>query len=199
MEELEVLFSSRPRVKVLRSFLFQPDRVFSARDLSDQTGAAASTVRKHARELASIDFLHQSETDDADDGQVRTVWQLNKQSPIREPLHELILMYEDVQLVDVKDRVVKTGSISLLMAAGVLVGTDSTPVDLLIVGEGVDKEALNNVLARIESAMGTELRYTLFNQEEFQYRYDVYDKLIQSVFENDHEVLIDSLDVTKNR
>jgi hypothetical protein len=199
MEELEVLFSSRPRVKVLRSFLFQPDRIFSARDLSDQTGAAASTVRKHARELASIDFLRQSETDDADDGQVRTVWKLNKQSPIREPLHELILMYEDVQLADVKDSVIKTGSISLLMAAGVLVGTDSTPVDLLIVGEGVDKEALSNALARIESAMGTELRYTLFNKEEFQYRYDVYDKLIQSVFENDHEVLIDSLDVTKNR
>jgi len=70
---------------------------------------------------------------------------------------------------------------------------------LLIVGEGVDKDKLGNALARIESAMGTELRYTLFDEEEFQYRYNVYDKLIQSVFENDHEVLVDTLDVTKNR
>jgi len=199
MEELETLFSSRPRVKVLRSFLFQPDRVFSARDLADQTGAAASTVRKHARELTTIDFLHQSETDDTEDGQMRTVWRLNKDCPLRDPLHELMLMYEDVQLADVRDRVAETGSISLLIAAGVLIGTANTPVDLLIVGEGVDKDDLGNALARIESAMDTELRYTLFNEDEFQYRYNVYDKLIQSVFENDHEVLVDTLDVTKNR
>jgi hypothetical protein len=199
MEELETLFSSRPRVQVLRSFLFQPDRTFSARDLADQTGAAASTVRKHARDLASIDFLRQSETESEEDGQMRTVWQLNKESPIRSPLHELMLMYEDVQLADIKDRLAETGDISLLIAAGVLVGTDNTPVDLLIVGEGVDKDELGNALARIESAMDTELRYTLFNEEEFQYRYNVYDKLIQSVFENDHEVLVDTLDVTNNR
>jgi hypothetical protein len=199
MEELETLFSSRPRVNILRSFLFQPERVFSARDLADQIGVAASTVRKHARELASINFLHQSETESEADGQIRAVWQLNKESPVRSPLHELMLMYEDVQLADIKDRLAETGDISLLIAAGVLVGTDNTPVDLLIVGERVEKDELGNALARIESAMDTEFRYTLFNEDEFQYRYNVYDKLIQSVFESDHKVLVDTLDVTKTR
>lgn len=193
MEELETLFSSRPRVQVLRSFLFQPDRDLSARDLSDQTGVAPSTARKHARELASIDFLNEDTSVAEDDGQKRSVWQLNKGSPMRQPLHKLILMYQETDLEDVKDQLVEVGKVSLLIVSGVLTGADSAPVDLLVVGEDISKQKLDQALTRIERSLGTELRFTQFSEEEFRYRQNVYDKLIQDVQADEHKVLVDTI------
>ncbi len=193
MEELETLFSSRPRVQVLRSFLFQPEQSLSARDLSNQTGVAPSTARKHARELASIDFLEEDTAIAEDDGQKRSVWQLNKASPMRAPLHELVLMYQETDLEDVKDQLTGVGDISLLIVSGVLTGADSAPVDVLVVGEGIDKRQLDRALTRIEKSLGTELRFTKFSEEEFRYRQNVYDKLIQDVQADEHKVLVDTI------
>jgi hypothetical protein len=193
MEKLETLFSSRPRVQVLRSFLFQPESTLSARDLSDQTGVAPSTARKHARELADIEFLHQDETVDEKDGQKRSVWRLNKESPMRSPLHELVLMHQETDLSDVKDQLTSTGDISFLVVAGVLTGADNAPVDVLIVGENIDKRQLDRTLTRIEKSLGTELRFTQFSEEEFRYRQNVYDKLIQDIKAEKHKVLVDTI------
>lgn len=193
MEVLETLFSSRPRVKVLRAFLFQPGRELSARDVSDQTGVAASTARTHARDLAGIDFLHQGESGGDEDGQKRSVWKLNKSSKLREPLHQLILMHQDTDLDDIREELGGIGDVSKLIATGVLVGADNCPVDILIVGDNVDRRQLDRALSRIESSFGTELRYTLFSEEEFHYRENVFDKLIQDVTDSPHHVLIDSL------
>jgi hypothetical protein len=193
MEKLETLFSSRPRVQVLRSFLFQPESTLSARDLSDQTGVAPSTARKHARELADIDFLHQDEIVDEEDGQKRSVWRLNKESPMRPPLHELVLMHQETDLSDVKDQLTSVGEISFLVVAGVLTGADNAPVDVLIVGEGIDKRQLDRTLSRIEKSLGTELRFTQFSEEEFRYRQNVYDKLIQDIQAEKHKVLVDTI------
>jgi DNA-binding transcriptional regulator YhcF (GntR family) len=193
MEELETLFSSRPRVQVLRSFLFQPDRVLSARDLAEQTGVAPSTARKHARELSSIDFLEQDTSIADDDGQERSVWKLNEASPMRTPLHELILMHQETDLEEVRDQLISVGDISMLIVSGVLTGADKAPVDVLVVGEDIDKRQLNRALSRIERSLGTELRFTQFTEDEFKYRQNVYDKLIQDLQGGKHKVLVDTI------
>lgn len=193
MNVLETLFSSRPRVEVLRCFLFQPDKELSARHLAERTDVTAGTARKHARELSSIELLRENKSSDQEDGHERMVWKLNKSSQLRDPLHELILMHQDTGLEDVREELSGVGSISLLIVTGVLTGTDSAPVDILLVGDNIDDRQLSRTLNRIETGLGTELRYTLFNEEEFRYRRNVYDKLLQEIIDNDHRVLVDEI------
>lgn len=195
MDELETLFSSRPRVKVLRTFLFQPDRVFSGPEIAQQTGVAPSTARTHARDLSRIDFLEQVDSTSGSNGKAQVAWHLNKNSKMRKPLHELILLHQDTDLYDIQDQLSQVGNLSLLLATGVLVGVDDQPLDILIVGDNIDDRQLQRSLSRIESALGTELRYSQFSPEEFEYRLNIYDKLIQDVLEKPHTKLVDEIGV----
>lgn len=196
MDVLETLFSSQPRVKVLRAFLFQPGQTLSAPELAEQTGVATNTARAHARDLASIDFLEEQPSKDSSNGQPKSAWRLNKDSGMREPLHELMLTYQDTDLEDIRSQLMEVGDVLFAAVTGVLIGADGQPLDLLIVGENIDSRQLERTLTRIETALGTEIRFAQFDQEEFEYRLNIYDRLIQNVLENSHEVIVDELGVS---
>ncbi len=196
MEVLETLFSSRPRVKVIRNFLFQPNEKFPARDIAERTDVAVSTARTHARDLASIDFLKEGETESANGGKNKTAWYLNKNSTLRKPLHDLIIQHQEFSIEDAGEELRKVGDFSIVVLSGVFVGSDDRPVDILLAGEEVDKNKLDRSLAKIEQALGTELRYTLLSEEEFRYRQNVYDKLVRDVLDYPHHTIVDTMNAT---
>lgn len=196
MEILETLFSSRPRVEVLRTFLFQPQSVMTASDIADQTGVAASTARTHARDLSEIAFLKETTQEDEETGQEAVGWRLNKSSELRDPLHKIVLLHQDITPEDIAGRLQKTGDISLLILSGIFAGAEERPVDVLIAGENIDTTKLRRSLTWIEKSFGAELRYTALTKNEFNYRHNLYDKLVRDVLDYPHQVLIDDIGVT---
>lgn len=195
MEILETLFSSQPRVQILRTFLFQPQAKLSARDIAKHAGVAASTARSHAQDLAEIELLNEIEAENGNSTPAIS-WQLNSDSKLREPLHEIVLMHQEITPADISKRLQKVGDVSLLILSGIFSGTDNRPVDVLIAGDDIDASKLSRSLTRIEKSFGTELRYTHFSKDEFNYRYNVYDRLIRDVLDYPHHVLVDQMNVT---
>lgn len=196
METLETLFSSAARVRILRTFLFQPGNVFSASDIADRTDVAATTARAHAQDLTAIDLLEEVQQTDHTNGQQVVAWKLNRNSSLRRSLHEIVLQHQDITPEDIKKRLERVGDVSLLVLSGIFSGTDDRPIDVLIAGDGIDSTKLSRSLSRIEKSFGTELRYTHLTDEEFGYRYDAYDRLIRDVLDFPHHVLVDEKNVT---
>ncbi|MEX2514622.1 MAG: hypothetical protein WD335_00640 [Candidatus Paceibacterota bacterium] len=196
MDILETLFSSAARVRILRTFLFQPRKTFSASDIAERTDVASTTARAHAQDLAAIKLLHEVEAKDYTNGQSVTAWKLNRNSSLRRPLHEIVLKHQDITPDDIKKRLERLGDISLLVLSGIFSGTDDRPIDVLIAGSGIDTAKLARSLSRIEKSFGTELRYTHLSKEEFDYRRNAYDRLIRDVLDYPHHVLIDEKNVT---
>lgn len=196
MDILETLFSSGARVRILRTFLFQPQKTFSASDIADRTDVASTTARSHAEDLTAIGLLIEVEDKDYTNGQSVTAWKLNCESTLRRPLHEIVLKHQDITPEDIKTRLERVGSISLLVLSGIFSGTDDRPIDVLIVGTNLDSTKLARSLSRIEKTFGTELRYTHLSKEEFDYRHNAYDRLIRDVLDYPHHVLIDEKNVT---
>jgi hypothetical protein len=196
METLETLFSSAARVRILRTFLFQPQKTFSASDIADRTDVASTTARSHAEDLTAIDLLQEVEIKYYTNGQSVAGWQLNLNSNLRRPLHEIILRNQDITPEDIKNRLERVGDLSLLVLSGIFSGTDDRPVDVLIVGTDVDSTKLSRSLTRIEKTFGTELSYTHLTREEFDYRHNAYDRLIRDVLDYPHHVLIDEKNIT---
>jgi len=57
------------------------------------------------------------------------------------------------------------------------------------------KSAFDQAIKTIESEIGKEIRYVIFDSKEFLYRVDMYDKLICDVMENPHKKIIDTFDL----
>lgn len=176
--------------------MFQPQSIMTASEIANQTGVAASTARTHARDLSAIAFLKETTREDEETGQEATGWRLNKSSKLRDPLHKIILLHQDITPSDIAGRLQKVGNVSLLVLSGIFTGAEDRPVDILMAGENIDTTKLRRALTRIEKSFGAELRYTALTENEFDYRHNLYDKLVRDVFDYPHHVLIDELGAT---
>ena len=66
---------------------------------------------------------------------------------------------------------------------------------MLIVGDGLKKRSIENVLRTIEAEIGKELSYGALETPEFLYRVSVYDKFVRDVLDFRHDRIIDKLGV----
>jgi len=64
---------------------------------------------------------------------------------------------------------------------------------LTIVGDRLDKKMIDIEVKKIESEIGKELRYAVFDTEEFMYRLKMYDKLIRDLLDYPHTKIINKL------
>jgi hypothetical protein len=66
--------------------------------------------------------------------------------------------------------------------------------DLMIVGDRLDRKMIEGEIKKLESEVGKELRYALFDTEEFMYRLKMYDKLLRDVLDYPHEKIVNKID-----
>ena len=109
------------------------------------------------------------------------------------PLEALLLEYEFINDKEVSQRLKKVGSIKLLVLCGIFVRDDNRDLDILIVGDNIKRPTLEKEIRIMESEIGRELRYAVFEVKEFQYRIGMYDKLVRDILEHEHRKLINLL------
>ncbi len=123
----------------------------------------------------------------------RTGWVLNPKFELVEPLRSLLIDTELVRESEIIRRLRESGKIELLILSGIFVRDENRKVDVLAVGDGIDGKLFEKQIAIIESEVGRELSYSLFEVAEFNYRLGMYDKLLRDVLENHHTTLVDKL------
>ena len=87
----------------------------------------------------------------------------------------------------------------LVVFSGVFVNSISSKrtddlVDIFVVADNPKKGPVEKILKKMESEIGKELTYTLLSTAEFQYRQGMFDKFVQDIFGNEHDVIIDTLE-----
>ena len=86
--------------------------------------------------------------------------------------------------------------IRLAVVSGIfLKGRRTSSVDLLIVGDKIQKAVLSRAIRRIESQMGKEINWCLMTTEEFKYRIEMNDKFLRDIFDFAYRKIIDKLNI----
>ena len=70
---------------------------------------------------------------------------------------------------------------------------EESRVDILVVGDKINKTSLQNAMQDIESQIGKELSYAVFNTEDFSYRLDICDKLVRDILDYPHRKILKKL------
>jgi hypothetical protein len=197
MEILGKLLGGIPRVKAMRLFLLNPEQSFDAEDVSERSRVQKSVARQVANQLATMDLVRKKtftkETKTAR-GLVKKKrvhgWCLNPEFPYIDELKQLLVEGEFLKHAELAKRFKPAGRVQLLVVSGIFIQNSESRLDLLIVGDNLKKNFLQKTVQVLESELGKELAYAVFETNDFKYRTSMYDKLLRDVFEYPHERLI---------
>jgi hypothetical protein len=185
----------------MRLFLFHPDTCYDNADVSSFAKVSTASVRSETSLLTKIDFLKPrsflKEIGDEKSTKKKRVngWVLNKDFKYRKALHQLLINTDLLSSKSILKRLKNVGRLKLVLISGVFLQDMDSRVDLLIVGDGLKKGALDTAVKTLESEIGTEIRYTFFDTDQFMYRLGMYDKLVREILEYQHEKILNKLDL----
>ena len=118
---------------------------------------------------------------------------LNEQFPYLQALRNFLINSTPLAQNEIMKRLAPAGALKLVIVAGVFIQNWDSRVDILIVGDKINDRKLDTAIRSLESEVGKELRYVVFPTKEFQYRLNVYDRLVRDVLDYPHQTVVDRL------
>ncbi len=101
----------------------------------------------------------------------KKIFRANTSHPLFSDIHNLLL--KNIGFDQIIDKVVnKLGDVNMVFITGDFArGLDSNIIDLLFVGDGIDKEYLLRLIEKSESLIKKRIRYLVYSCEEFNNEY----------------------------
>ena len=188
-DTLGAIFNSPSRVKIMRLFLLNREEVFTSGQIASWVNMTAPNTRKELTILLRSGFIKKKK--DRREGRTVDGWTFDPKFEYTDSLRDLLFGTEFVDQDELGRRFKRTGRIKLLLLSGVFNHSESSRLDLLLVGDNLKRPAIERIVRSLEAEIGKEISYAAFESEEFIYRASMYDKLIRDIIDFPHEKVID--------
>jgi predicted transcriptional regulator len=192
---LEHLFGSRTRVKLISLFMSQPDDPIFVREVTRRISTQINAVRRELANLMKFGLIREvNGTSDGvkRPGLKRKYYKLNDVFPL---LPEVRALMTKAQLL-VEHRVDKDlehcDTVRYAALMGSFLGQRAAGTDLFIIGS-IDKTLLDRIISKMEMTIGKEINYCIMSVQEYEYRKDMTDKFLYSLFDAPKNVVVDRL------
>ena len=187
---LSKLFGSAPRVKLLRLFLFNPKQAFTPAEAAARAQIKDKEGKRELALLEQIQLIKQVKRARA----LGTSFVLDHDFKYIAALQNLLLNAPELGN-DLYQLIRRTGALKLVVVCGVFMDEWDAPLDALIVGDKVNERMLRDRVRKLEAEVGKEIRYALLTSESFFYRINMNDHLIKDVFDYQHRIVHDKLQI----
>ncbi len=189
---IDQLFGSKTRVKLLQLFLGNPNRSFYVREITRKIEEQINSVRRELANMLSVGIIT------SDSSNNKLYYEVSQKYEHYEALKSIFgsksavvaKVSVDDESSDMVAQLRLLGAVELAFLSGVFTRDDLSPVDILIVGD-VNRTRLRKFIVAVEKEEGRELRYSIMNGDEFDYRLDVHDRFIANSLNSKKTVLID--------
>lgn len=196
VQVLEQLFDSSVKVRLLKFFLRNPNDIFRAREVANRIQVNLRKVKKQIDGLKKINFLKKRtiRSKKQDKGKEPGIYfYVNPEFDFYNELRTLVLKSSPASIEKIDRNIRRLGRIKLAVLAGVFINDENSRVDLFIVGDGIKRRRLNNFLKNLEAEVGKVIDYSILSTEDFNYRYNMFDRFILDILEKPHKKLINKL------
>ncbi len=184
---LDAIFDSPVRVRLLKLFLFNPDRNFDGKTIAEILNTASGLITKHLKKLSESRFIILRKISG------KQAFKTNKSFVFYKELKELVLRASPASKEKMLKRLKSLGGIKLAVLSGIFLNLDNSHADLLLVGDKVKSSKFDRFLKELEAEVGKEINCALMTTKEFYYRYNMYDRFVRDILDFKHEKLINKL------
>ncbi len=189
MEILEKILGNPARVRIMRLFLLNRSNSFKSGGIVDRSRLSSDVVRRELKLLESVGFIKKRSANSAE-------WFFNPTFKYGEEFQDLLVRSDTLSKERLLENFKNVGRGKLFVISGVFIKMGDSRVDLLIVGDKMNKVRIEKGIKKLEAEIGTELTYAMFNTKEFVYRLNMYDKLIRDILDFPHEVLLQAKELS---
>lgn len=194
VDNIKKLFGSNTRTKLLGLFLNNPSEPYYVREITRLIDEQINSVRRELTNLEEVGLVQKFERDR------KVYYQLGEQSDLLKPLRIIFCQIDDqeetsypgvVGSVDWLEEIsgIKT-SLKTLILAGSFIDDDQAEFDMILIGNN-NRNKLSRWAQKLETRLGRELHYVIFDQKDFEYRLSAKDKFVMKLLKNKHEVIFD--------
>ena len=199
---IDALFGSKTRVKLLHLFLNNPGTSFYVREITRLVDEQINSVRRELSNMLTIGII----TSDTSDNKL--YYEVNQRYEYYLPLRAIFGDSPEAKMGahivsqstsnDWQPYIKDMPGLRIAIAAGMLVSSSTSKVDLLLVGNSTTAR-VKKAISAIEKLEGRELSYSVLQYEDFYYRLSVRDKFIIEILNSDHLVVVDTDNMLKSQ
>lgn len=170
----------------MRLFLLNSKSGFSKKDIVKRSRVSSSIAGKEIKLLSSLDFIKKHNIN----------WFFNPLFKYGKEFERLLIGSETLDNKIIADTFKKVGRVKLLLVSGIFIKNKDTRIDLLIVGDKMKKNKIEEGIHKLEAEIGTELVYAIFDTKEFIYRLNMYDKLVRDILDFPHKIIFQAKELS---
>lgn len=157
---LESLITSKTRIKLLLKFFLNSATTSYLRDLAAEFGESTNAIRLELNHLEEAGLLN-SKTEGN-----KKVFQANRQHPLYGNIRQLLLKHTGIDHI-VENVVTNLGGLHSAYVTGSFArGRDNPVIDLLLVGHGIDRRYLGQMVKKAEKIISRGIHYSIIDREE---------------------------------
>ena len=185
---LERLFESSAKVQIMKFFFRNPEESLLLKEIGKRLRSNLTKIKGEMKKLEKAGVLKTKQVSSR-----KKLFFVNSNFDFFNELRDLILKSAPVSKEKTLKEIRKLGKIKLVLLSGVFVGNNTARADLLIVGNNINQRKLNTFIKNVEAEAGTEINCVVMTTEEFNYRYDMYDRFVRDLLDGKNELLINKL------
>jgi predicted nucleotidyltransferase len=157
---INALITSETRIKLLRKFFLNSSTRAHLRGLETEFGESSNAIRIELNRFEEAGLLHSLR-----DGN-KKVYQANCGHPMFGDIHSIIMKEAGIDRV-IEKVVHRIGNlISIYLTGDFARGKDSPVIDLILVGENIDREYLARKVMQAEEMVGRKVSYVVLRPSE---------------------------------
>jgi hypothetical protein len=179
------IFGGEAKVKIMRLFIFNPSLTFPAAEVAKRVKVRSNVARRELGALIKASLIKKRGKS----------YVLNRDYRYLTAISNFLIDATPFSEKEIVAKIGRTGNIKLVLIAGIFLHNPDSRVDILIVGDHIKHGKLMSVISNIESELGKELRYAVFETSDFQYRMGIYDKLVRDILDSQHEKILNKLGI----
>jgi len=157
---INTLITSQTRIKLLRKFFLNSSTKAHLRGLESEFGESSNAIRVELNRFEEAGLLHSLR-----DGN-KKVFQANRNHPLFCDIHNIIMKESGIDQV-IEKVIHRIGKLMCVYLTGDFAhGKDSSVIDLVLVGEDIDREYLAKKVVQAEELVGRKVSYIVLEPEE---------------------------------
>lgn len=158
---LDTLITSKTRIKLLLKFFLNSNASSYLRNLETEFRESTNGIRLELNKFEKAGLLQSHMSGN------KKLYQANTGHPLFKDIHNILLKYIGFDQI-IENVISKLGNVKKVYLVGSFArGVDSGVIDLLLVGNDINKEYLARLTDKGEKMIKRKIRYLVYKNEEF--------------------------------
>jgi len=158
---LDTLITSKTRIKLLLKFFLNSNASSYLRNLEGEFKESTNGIRLELNKFEDAGLLQSRLSGN------KKYYQANTTHPLFRDIHNILLKYIGFDQI-IEKVIAKLGNVNRVYLVGSFArGVDSPVIDLLLVGDDINREYLARLTDKGEKHIKRKMRYLIYKEDEF--------------------------------